>query len=324
MARATPRGGRVTPDVSVIVAARNAAETLAPCLTSLAAQTCTAHEVIVVDDGSTDGTSEVASRHGVAVVRTSGVGASAARNRGLELATGRIVAFTDADCTVVPGWLASLVDVIDRTQATGAGGPQRNVFPGDASGGAAFDAFFRLASVVSDYARSGREVREVTHNASCNSAYTKQSIVDVGGFTEGMWPGEDVDLDLRLRARGATLMFVPDALVFHHRPGTVTWFRRMMRRYGAAERALVQRHGRARRIDYVPAALLTAAALHLLYVVPACRLWLLIADATIAMTAAVTVMVVVPARHWLSVIVFAVTAVWEWHVGWWRGPEVAR
>lgn len=312
------------PQVSVVIAARNAEATIEACLASLSQQTLTDHEVIVVDDGSTDRTAALASAAGATVVSVPGVGASAARNIGLRHAAGRVVAFTDADCTVPPHWLGALITVLDRTGATGVGGSQRNVFPADLPGAAAFDAFFRLASVVSDYTRSGGGVREVTHNASCNSAYRTDALTDIGGFTDGLWPGEDVDLDIRLRARGATLLFVPDAVVSHHRPGTMAWFRRMMRRYGAAERALVRLHGRARRIDYLPPLLLTIAAVHLLYLVPACRPWLAIADIVAVSAAALALVVTTPPQHWTTVIGFAVTAVWAWHLGWYAGTGADR
>jgi glycosyltransferase involved in cell wall biosynthesis len=322
VARTTTREGVVSaPEVSVVVAARNAADVIGACLTSLAAQTITSHEVIVVDDGSTDETAAIAQTHGAAVVRSTAVGASVARNLGVEHARGRIVAFTDADCTVPPTWLASLVAAMESTGATGVGGPQRNVFAANATGADAFDAFFRLAAVVSDYTRSGGGLREVGHNASCNSAYRKHALVEIGGFTPGLWPGEDVDLDLRLRARGARLVFVPDAPVCHHRPGTLRWFRQMMRRYGAAERQLVRRHGRTRRIDYMPTALVAVGLAHLLYAVPACRPWLLAIDATIVVAVLIGLVSTTPARHWVAVMVFAATAVTAWHAGWWFGAE---
>lgn len=309
------------PEVSVVVAARNASGVIGACLSSLAGQTFTAHEVIVVDDGSSDQTAAIAGAHGARVIRSEAVGASLARNLGLQHARGRIVAFTDADCTVPPDWIALLVAAIERTGATGAGGPQRNRFPADVAGADAFDAFFRLASVVSDYTRSGGGLREVAHNASCNSAYLKTELLAVGGFAPGLWPGEDVDLDLRLRSRGARLVFVPEALVHHHRPGTLSWFRRMMRRYGAAERRLVQRHGRTRRIDYLPMVMVGVALAHLLYLVPACRSWLAAFDAAMVAAGLIGMMATTPPRHWAAVVRFVATAVVAWHAGWWFGAE---
>jgi glycosyltransferase involved in cell wall biosynthesis len=311
------------PTVAVIVAARDAAATIDACLQALGAQTWHDHAVIVVDDGSTDDTGRRAADGGAHVVRTNGVGASAARNAGLAETRADVVAFTDADCTPVPHWLASLLEGLEWSRATGVGGPQRNVFPTGRSRADAFDAFFRLAAVVSDYTRSGGRIRRVTHNASCNSAYRREAVVAVGGFRPGLWPGEDVDLDLRLARQGGTFAFVPEALVLHHRPGTLTWFRRMMRRYGAAERELVALHGRARRIDYLPAITVAVAALHLLYLWAPARPWLAATDGVAATAAGLALAATTPPRHWLEVIVFTVVAMWEWHRGWWS-PATRR
>ncbi|HMN59432.1 MAG TPA: glycosyltransferase family A protein, partial [Anaerolinea sp.] len=64
---------------------------------------------IVVDDGSTDATSAVAESRGVRVISQSNAGPAAARNRGADLATGEILAFTDADCIPTADWLRELV-----------------------------------------------------------------------------------------------------------------------------------------------------------------------------------------------------------------------
>jgi cellulose synthase/poly-beta-1,6-N-acetylglucosamine synthase-like glycosyltransferase len=146
-------------------------------------------------------------------------------------------------------------------------------------------------------------------------------VLEVGGFRVGLWPGEDVDLDIRLAAAGAVFYFVPDALVHHHRPGTLPWFRRMMRRYGAAERELVALHGRTRRIDYVPALTTMVAGGHLLYAVPACRAWVAAVDVAAVVLGAVVLVVTTPPRHWLAVTRFGAVAFWEWHRGWWSARE---
>jgi glycosyltransferase involved in cell wall biosynthesis len=310
--------------VSVIVAARNSAATLPFCLQALRAQDYPDLEIIVVDDGSDDGTATVASEAGVRVVRTPAVGASLARNLGIEVASGEVVAFTDGDCVADPGWARALVEALQSTGATGVGGRQVNVFP-PAQGRLreGFEAFFRVASVVSDYTRGDDRPRPVKHNASCCSAYRIGPLREVGGFAAGLWPGEDVDLDLRLAARGGTFHYVPTAIVHHHRPGTFAWFRRMMRRYGEAERRLVRRHGRARLVDHVPTVTTAWLLLHLLLVVPAARPWILGFDAMLAVGGIVTLAITTPLRLWATVIAFGLAAIWEWHVGWWTAPGEA-
>lgn len=309
------------PLVSVIVAARNSAATLPACLDALQRQDYPHVETIVVDDGSDDQTAEIAERAGARVVRTPPVGASVARNLGIEQAQGSIVAFTDGDCVADRGWIRALVEGLDSSGATGTGGRQVNVFPdAQQSWRDGFEAFFRAASIVSDYTRGDDRPRQVGHNPSCCSAYRIDAIREVGGFAPGLWPGEDVDLDLRLAARGARFYYIPSAVVHHHRPGTFSWFRGMMRRYGAAERRLVRRHGRARLVDHVPTVTAALLALQLLLLVPAARGAIIVFDALLVVLAIGLLWMTTAVRLWPAVIAFGVTALWEWHLGWWTAP----
>ena len=180
-----------------------------------------------------------------------------------------------------------------------------------------FEAFFRAASIVSDYTRGDERPRWVKHNASCCSAYRTDAVRAIGGFTPGLWPGEDVDLDLRLAARGGTFYYVPWAVVHHHRPGTFAWFRRMMRRYGAAERRLVSIHGRKRAVDYVPALLTTVMAAQGLILWPAAHGAIVAFDAVLLIGGLGLLWSTTPIRHWPTVLAFGITALWEWHLGWW-------
>lgn len=94
--------------VSVIVPARDAAATIAACLRSIAAQTRPAQEIIVVDDGSADGTADIARQAGARVVSQPRLGAAAARNAGARLATGDLLFFCDADLLLDPALLETL------------------------------------------------------------------------------------------------------------------------------------------------------------------------------------------------------------------------
>ena len=308
------------PTASVVVAARDAAATLPACLASLRALDYPAVEVIVVDDGSRDGTAAVAARHGAAVVNSGGLGAAAARNAGAASATGAILAFTDADCTVDPGWLTTLSGALSQPGVAAAGGPQHNAFP-PAPGpvNAAIEAFFGMASIVADYTRRDRRAREVPHNASCNSAYWHGAFDQVGGFTPGLWPGEDVDLDYRLRRAGHRCYYVPGAVVTHHRPGGMPWFARMMRRYGHAQGVLVRIHGPFRAVDAVPPLLACLAAAQLLLWPAASRLPVAVIDLTLAAAGAVWIGATVPRHLWLPVAGVAARAAVEWHLGYVQG-----
>lgn len=315
----SPQPAVYWPGVSVIVAARDAAATLPRCLDALNALDYPEFEVLVVDDGSRDETAAIAKRFDVRVLAAPRPGPSAARNHGVRQATHEIVAFTDADCVVPTHWLRSLVDGLRTSRAAGVGGPQRNVFPKGPRSARDLDLFFSLAAVVSDYARSEADSRPVDHNASCNVAYIKHTLDEVGGLAEDLFPGEDVDLDFRLHQLGYRCHYVPDAVVEHHRPGTREWFASMMRRYGRAQRALVDRHGRFRLLHYMPLAITAALLLQGLWL-PRQTRWLVASLDALALAALGGLLASrVPLSRWPAVLDYALLAVREWHLGYLEG-----
>jgi len=112
------------PFISVIVPAYQASRTLADTLESLAALTYPAHEVIVVDDGSTDDTLRIAREYPVRIIRLErNSGAGVARNTGAAEARGQLLAFTDADVIVPPDWLERGLALMQETGAVVVSGP---------------------------------------------------------------------------------------------------------------------------------------------------------------------------------------------------------
>jgi glycosyltransferase involved in cell wall biosynthesis len=106
----------MTPDqsVSVVIPAYNATRTLPATFASIEAQTVQPLEIVVVDDGSSDATVDVASQLGARVVRQANAGHAAARNTGVGAAEGRYVAFVDADDLWLPEKLERQLDEIGR------------------------------------------------------------------------------------------------------------------------------------------------------------------------------------------------------------------
>lgn len=240
------------PRISVIVAAYNSKRTISQCLASLFALDYPGYEVIVVDDGSTDGTPEIcAAYESVRLIRLDRGGPSRARNVGIDLAFGEIIAFTDSDCVVSRDWLREIEKGFVDERVAGVGGNQ--VSPeGESEFGRSVQEFFRAIGFVTDYINLDRTLRETRHNPSCNSAYRKSVLKEVGGFVEGQFPCEDLELDLKIRKLGYRLIYNPNAVVGHFRPGSYAGFARMMRRYGSGEWLLWRKHGFFRKLDHVP------------------------------------------------------------------------
>ncbi|MGN6741720.1 MAG: glycosyltransferase [Amnibacterium sp.] len=94
--------------IAVVVPVRNDAEALEACLTALERQTRSADEVVVVDNGSTDGSGRVAARHGALLVRTEVPGIPGATAAGLDRANGDVLVRLDADSVPAVEWLARI------------------------------------------------------------------------------------------------------------------------------------------------------------------------------------------------------------------------
>ena len=113
--------------ISVVVPAFNAVGTLHECLTALLCQTVphSSYEIIVVDDGSLDATSDVATQfidQGVRLVRQQNQGAAGARNTGVDHAQGALLLFTDSDCVPRADWIERMAAAFDDCDVVGAKG----------------------------------------------------------------------------------------------------------------------------------------------------------------------------------------------------------
>src|SRR6266542_3700013 len=222
------------PRISVIVCTLNGAETLRDCLWSLRRLEYPNHEVIVVDDGSTDDSATIVREFGFPVISTTNMGLSSARNTGLRAATGDIVAYLDDDAYPDPHWLRYLAATFIATDCVGVGGPNLPP-PGDGS----------IADCVANSPGGPVHVlisdQLAEHIPGCNMAFRKGALEAVGGFDTQFWvAGDDVDVCWRLQDRGWTLGFSPAAVVWHHRRNSVASYWRQQRGYGRAE-ALLER-----------------------------------------------------------------------------------
>ncbi len=240
--------------IAVIVAARDAQATIRKCLDSLLALDYPVYEVIVVDDGSKDNTPGILEEYKdkIKVITLRGNGPSAARNAASRQTQAEYLAFTDSDCIADRQWLKELLKGFSGQEAAACGG--RQDVPADESEfGKDVFSFMRGSRFFTDYSRRSQGgVIEVRHNPSYNVMYRKDIFLREGGFLEGLWPGEDVELDYRLKIKGYKMIWNPDAIVYHYKPRDMVSFKKMMSRYGWAQGFLVRRYGFFRRIHLVP------------------------------------------------------------------------
>jgi GT2 family glycosyltransferase len=222
------------PRISVVVCSYNGELTLPDCLEGLSKLRYPNFEVIVVDDGSTDATADVARSHGYCPITTANLGLSNARNVGLEAATGEIVAYLDDDTRPDPHWLTHLAAVFMSTEHAGVGGP--NLSP--SSDGLIADC---VAEAPGNPVHILLSDREAEHIPGCNMAFRKGCLQAIGGFDPRFRvAGDDVDACWRLQEREWTLGFSPAAVVLHHRRGSIRAYWKQQFGYGKAE-ALLER-----------------------------------------------------------------------------------
>lgn len=234
-----PFPARAWPRISVVVCTYNGSRTIRDCLEGLMRLEYPNAELIVVNDGSTDGTEAIVREYDVRLISTPNMGLSSARNTGLEAATGGIVAYTDDDARPDPHWLHYLADAFMRYPFAAVGGP--NIAPpGDGP----------IADCVANAPGGPVQVlltdTIAEHIPGCNMAFRRDRLLAVGGFdVQYRTAGDDVDACWRIEDAGGTIGFAPAAMVWHHRRNSVSMFWRQQNGYGRAE-AMLERKWPAR------------------------------------------------------------------------------
>lgn len=218
------------PRFSVIVPVFNGARTLGRALDSVLAQTCPAHEIIVVDDGSTDDTAQVVGRYadGVRYLHQANQGVSVARNRGVAAATGDWLAFLDADDWYFPDRIRWHAQWIERDPGLDfLTGDQEYRRPDGSLIGrsmpqteAGRQLLARSAGrrevemVLADFERFIEHHFGDTHTLSL----PRRTFLELGGYPPGRAVCEDVNLLIRLcaRSRRAGVICEPMAVYLIH------------------------------------------------------------------------------------------------------------
>jgi glycosyltransferase involved in cell wall biosynthesis len=228
---------RSDPFISVVVPVWNGQRTISDCLASIlrADYPSDRHEVVVVDNASTDRTPGIVREYPVRCEYEPDRGPSAARNRGIAVSRGEIVAFIDADCIATTRWLRELADGFAEQEPFGVAG-EIVAYP-PSTPAERYNAM-RMSRWQS-FALSLSRPFAVTANA----AFRRETFDRIGLFDRRLRTGQDKDFGWRFFDAGLKLVYREGALVFHrHRPTGWSLFRQqVLWGYGAA--LLHQKHG---------------------------------------------------------------------------------
>lgn len=215
--------------VSVIVTVRNEGRNIHDLLESLVRQNVE-KEVIVVDAFSTDNTADIvrshAARHQFIKMFLKSGKRGEGRNFGIEKATGGVVAFIDGDCVASDCWLEEMLASLESADAVAG----RTVYVGEGP----YSGLERV-----ELYRQGMDVTF----PSCNLAFRRSVLEDLGGFDSWFITAEDIDLNIRTVDRGYTLAYNDRAVVRHKTRESLYGFSRQAFWNGAGRKQLTLKYG---------------------------------------------------------------------------------
>ena len=205
------------PLVSVTVCVRDGEQWIDGCMTALSTQTYRPLEIIAVDDGSSDGGTEVMQEwhdpqaerpesNGISirVLQQEPLGLSAGRNLALKEANGDWVAITDIDCRAEPDWISVKMASSEGVEAVTG----RVVF----DEGRTSVSKLRARKIAAKFAN--RAEKTTLANGPC-SMFMRENLVARGGFDPAWYHAEDMEVSMRILASGGEIRYVADAVVNH-------------------------------------------------------------------------------------------------------------
>lgn len=197
--------------VAVVIPVWNGEAVLGRCLDALARQTVPrdAFQIIVVDNGSSDATPDIARRYpGVELLEEKRPGSYAARNLAIGQVRAPIIAFTDADCEPAPDWLEQVLRAATANPGFGVLAGKIELFDEIAQEREVFGDYERLFSFPQAHAARG-------NCATANWASETALLRELGGFDAGLKSGGDRQMALRIKDAGYPLVYVPGMVVRH-------------------------------------------------------------------------------------------------------------
>jgi len=191
--------------ISFIIPVLNGADFISDCLSHIMAEMDPTDEIIVVDNGSTDGTLEIVRKFKqVKILLFPSITIAGLRNRGAEIASGTLLAFIDSDCLVCPGWRKAVENAMsdESVHATGSISAVPSAAP-----------WVERAWLSQRFnART-----KVYYMGSANFIVRKDLFLDINGFNESLVTDEDTDIGIRMTGRGYNIVEDPATRIIHLR-----------------------------------------------------------------------------------------------------------
>ncbi|MGE3521598.1 MAG: glycosyltransferase family 2 protein [Candidatus Dadabacteria bacterium] len=215
------------PTVSIIIPVYNAASTIAICLDSIQRLNYpkNAFEVIVVDNGSNDGSDRIARNYDIKLLYETTIQSSyQARNAGIAKANGNLIAFTDSDCVVAADWLSNLVKYWDDHTIGCFAGEILSYEPNTM-----VEKFSDHYGILSQPGVLNHPYMPYTATANC--AYRREVFDIIGLFNPYLYSGGDADISWRMQKETEfNIKFIPEAKIYHkHRVDIIGLYKQCKR-----------------------------------------------------------------------------------------------
>jgi glycosyltransferase involved in cell wall biosynthesis len=215
--------------ISVVVTVKNEEHNIIHLLDSLVLQEPPV-EILIIDAASTDRTQEIVrsykKKYDFIILHQYAAQRGESRNRGIEMAKGEIVAFTDGDCICNPFWAREIRESIKKTDIVGG----KTI----AMGYEPFQTLGRMEVYHKD--------QDITW-PSCNLAYKRHILKEIGGFDRKFVTAEDVDMNYRAVDRGYKIGHNDKMIVYHKERSTVVAFFKQAFWNGFGRKQLTVKHG---------------------------------------------------------------------------------
>ena len=238
------------PKVSIIVPVYNSESILDLCLQSLLNLDYPKNllEIIIVDNASTDDSKKIIEKYPVIYIYEQKNTSYAARNKGIRMSSGEIIAFTDSDCIVDPGWVIAGVEMLlknmesnDRKSMLVLAGRVEAYQPESI-----IEIYTAKIGVLDQMKNISRAVRLAT----CNGFFYKPVFEKAGLFDEDLFSGGDTEMSWRIQTHGYTIGYCDTAIIYHkHRTRLLNLYEQFFR-YGYGSIYVWRKYGKEEWINY--------------------------------------------------------------------------